>query len=527
MRAEAIEIAWHDEASIWSVDCSRSGRRLVTAGGDKVARVWRYVENLHACLGLDSKIPEQGTSIPSSSSPEPHARTMQHEDGPAKGGRRAVIEWLCDLSAHTTTVNVARFSPDGERIATAADQGEIVLWYLGGPIDNDRDDKPRERWTQAHVIRGHSFDVLDLSWSPDGNRIASASVDNSIRLWDTSNPKRLPANITHHDSLVQGVAFDPLSRFIASLGSDRALAVYSLATSKSVVSAVATTTEPKSYYFASDTKCSTVFRRLAWSPDGSFLVCPSGLEVPNVLPCRYSIHIFSRGVWTSPALQCTGLTKIPTAVAFCPVIFSRKFVADKVDSCAEVTRQELFLLPYRMIFAVAGGDSVLIFDTECSTRPIAYLAGLHYAEVTDLAWGPDGKALFVSSTDGCVSIVSFEDDELGVPLASENLPDWMQHGSSGQVEMPSLSSASALEPVTPLDPGSCTENDGPRSSTTPGGLSVPEAKQTGGGPGGCNDGVREVFVVVPRRKQCNGSARQRTTLAEDDPTRKRLKLDEL
>jgi chromatin assembly factor 1 subunit B len=526
MRAEAIEIAWHDEASIWSVDCSPSGHRLVTAGGDKVARVWRYVENLHASLGLDSKIREQGNATRSNSSPEPHSRTLQQEDQQAKGVRPAVIEWLCDLSAHTTTVNVARFSPDGERIATAADQGEIVLWYLGGPIDNDRDDKPRERWTQAHVIRGHSFDVLDLSWSPDGKQLASASVDNSIRLWDTANPKRLPANITHHDSLVQGVAFDPLSRFVASLGSDRALAVYSLATSKSAVSAVATTTDPKSYYFASDTKCSTVFRRLAWSPDGSFLACPSGLEIPNVQPCRYSIHIFSRGVWNSPALQCTGFTKIPTAIAFCPVIFSRRYGTDKVDSCAEVTREELFILPYRMIFAVACGDAVLIFDTESSFRPIAYLAGLHYAEVTDLAWGVDGKALFVSSTDGCVSIVSFEDEELGSPLPSEKLPAWMRHDSSGQIDTPSRSSASALEPVTPVDHSSCPENGDLRTSTTPGGPFACEAKQSAAGPGLCSDDVGEVVVVVPRRKQSSGNSGPWARLADDDPTRKRLKLDE-
>lgn len=38
-----------------------------------------------------------------------------------------------------------------------------------------------------------------------------------------------------------------------------------------------------------------------------------------------------------------------------------------------------------MVFAVATLDSVLIYDTE-SLYPIAYIDGIHYAELTDLAW---------------------------------------------------------------------------------------------------------------------------------------------
>jgi chromatin assembly factor 1 subunit B len=525
MHAEAIEIAWHDEASIWSVDCASSGNRLVTAGGDKVARVWRFVENLHSALAVVSKVPEKTCVKDSSNSKVPKVKAPP-SDPQGKCSRKIVVEWLCDLSAHTTTVNVARFSPDGERIATAADQGEIVLWYLGGPLDDDRDDRPRERWTQAHVVRGHSFDVLDLSWSPDGKSLASASVDNSIRIWDTTNPKRLPATITHHDSLVQGVAFDPRSRFIASLGSDRALAVYSLATSKSVASLVSTATDPKSYYFASDTKCSTVFRRLAWSPDGSFLACPSGLEVPNLTPCVYSIQIFARDGWASPALQCTGLTKIPTAVAFCPILYRREISTAFADRHSETPRQDLYHLPYRLIFAVACGDAVLIYDTESCSRPVAYLAGVHYAEITDLSWGPDGNALFASSTDGCISIVAFEDGELGTALPSENMPAWMQQSPNMQSEGQILSSSLTLEPVTPVNSG-CRGASLEKASSRPNHPGDADTDSVMKSPVDHEDGVREVVVVIPRRKQTAGPESSRALTLEGDPARKRLKLDEL
>ena len=45
----------------------------------------------------------------------------------------------------------------------------------------------------------------------------------------------------------------------------------------------------------------------------------------------------------------------------------------------------LFKLPYRLIFAVATLNSLYVYDTE-SIPPIAVLAGLHYAAITDIAW---------------------------------------------------------------------------------------------------------------------------------------------
>lgn len=45
----------------------------------------------------------------------------------------------------------------------------------------------------------------------------------------------------------------------------------------------------------------------------------------------------------------------------------------------------VFKLPYRLIFAVATLNSVYIYDTE-SSEPIAVLAGVHYAAITDLSW---------------------------------------------------------------------------------------------------------------------------------------------
>jgi chromatin assembly factor 1 subunit B len=45
----------------------------------------------------------------------------------------------------------------------------------------------------------------------------------------------------------------------------------------------------------------------------------------------------------------------------------------------------VFALPYRLIYAVACQDSVLLYDTQ-QAGPIAIFRGLHYAGFTDIAW---------------------------------------------------------------------------------------------------------------------------------------------
>ncbi|CAI0555337.1 unnamed protein product, partial [Linum tenue] len=78
----------------------------------------------------------------------------------------------------------------------------------------------------------------------------------------------------------------------------------------------------------------------------------------------------------------------------------------------------LFKLPYRLIFAVATLNSLYIYDTE-SAPLITVLAGLHYAAITDIAWSSNGQILALSSQDGYCTLVEFENDELGSPIASQ------------------------------------------------------------------------------------------------------------
>ena len=57
------------------------------------------------------------------------------------------------------------------------------------------------------------------------------------------------------------------------------------------------------------------------------------------------------------------------------------------DASADATNAStiLFSLPYRMVYAIATQDSVLIYDTQQHT-PLCAISNLHYATFTDLTW---------------------------------------------------------------------------------------------------------------------------------------------
>lgn len=522
MRAQAIEVAWHNESSVWSVDCARNepDLRFVTAGNDKTARVWRLLDSVHDLITPVTKR-SKGRLPDKSSTGKPDAGDRATAETPSSAmvPVKLPVEWLCDLNGHSATVNVARFSPTSAMIASGADGGELIVWAqaLGSDGDGMRcPNRAKERWSQSCIIRGHSADILDLSWSSDGKRLASASVDNTFRVWDVSSPKRPLAVISCHDSMVQGVAFDPVDRFIASLGNDRALAVHLASGFKSNGLCSTSVDEPKTPYFASDMESNVLFRRLAWSPDGSFLACPSGLQVPSTSKAHlYAVHLFARGNWKAPVLQCGGLTKLPIAVAFCPKLFALR---------RDPPEAPFFDLPYRIVFAVACLDSVLIYDTESFGRPIGRVSRVHYAELTDLTWAPDGASLLVSSCDGSVSVIALSKEEIGDPLPSEKQPAWIQEKQRKSI-IPSAIPSAGVGP-TPLATKLASVSE-PFTPVTV----VPRRKSDAHGPPPASKyptiqgpGTREVTVIVPHRELLVDVEQTRRCPA-DDPARKRLKLE--
>lgn len=92
----------------------------------------------------------------------------------------------------------------------------------------------------------------------------------------------------------------------------------------------------------------------------------------------------------------------------------------KADSCNE--KGILLDMPYRLVYAVATNDSILIGDT-ASNKPLACVKNIHCTRMTDISWSADGRILLASSTDGYCSIISFDENEFGKKfVAGEEFP---------------------------------------------------------------------------------------------------------
>ncbi|KDR76985.1 hypothetical protein GALMADRAFT_246159 [Galerina marginata CBS 339.88] len=234
MRFRTLEIRWHDSKPISTCDFqplpykkARPGAgqeknyatqayRLATGGEDNHVRIWMVHPHIRPPTVL-----AEADATSANNSPRPPR-----------------VEYLATLSRHSAAVNVVRFSPNGELIASAGDDGMIIIWApssspqaatYGSDLSPEDLQHEKEYWKPRTTFRCTTMQVYDLAWSPTGEYIVAGSTDNTARVFAVADGKCV-YEIAEHLHYVQGVAWDPLNEFIATQSSDRSMHIYNVST---------------------------------------------------------------------------------------------------------------------------------------------------------------------------------------------------------------------------------------------------------------------------------------------------------
>ena len=109
------------------------------------------------------------------------------------------------LEGHKDIVQSVRFSPDGQLIATASYDNTAKIWQADG--------------TLLTTLEGHTKPVMSVSFSPDGQTIATASQDGTVRLWTRTGS--FIREIKAHSQSVFSVQFSPNGQTIATGSKDK------------------------------------------------------------------------------------------------------------------------------------------------------------------------------------------------------------------------------------------------------------------------------------------------------------------
>ncbi len=239
--------------------------------------------------------------------------------------------------------------------------------------------------------------------------MVSVGLDSKVVVWSGYTFEKLKTLVSHQ-SHVKGLAFDPANKYFATASDDRTIKIWRFTSpgpNSTPHDQMNNFTLEKSIsdpFVASP--LTTYFRRCSWSPDGSHIAAANAVNGPVS-----SVAIINRASWDGD-INLIGHEAPVEVCAFSPRLFTKE---DRTGKSLPDTGYN----PIHTVIACAGQDKALSVWITTNPRPLVIAQDMAIKSISDLAWTPDGKTLFLSTLDGTVIAVVFESHEIGYEASLE------------------------------------------------------------------------------------------------------------
>ena len=142
------------------------------------------------------------------------------------------------FTGHTDWVRSVSFSPDGNTIATGGYDNTLRLWDANTS-------------SELRTLTGHRAGVASVAFSPDGTIILSGSYDGTARLWDANTGSELHT-LTGHKGAIVGVSYSPDGTTVATASWDRTARLWDVNTGSELRTLAGHTDDVDSVAFGPD-----------------------------------------------------------------------------------------------------------------------------------------------------------------------------------------------------------------------------------------------------------------------------------